>query len=158
MSTPTFAIALHEPQIPQNTGAIARTCAATDTPLHLIGKMGFTIDEKRVRRAGLDYWPNVKLSLHSDWSSFTDAVQPSRVWALSTHARRLYSDAEFADGDVFLFGSETRGLGEHFLKSFPEEQRLRIPIVTEHVRSLNLSNAAAIVLYEALRQRKFGAA
>jgi len=119
--------------------------------------MGFTIDEKRVRRAGLDYWPHVKLAQHTDWNSFTETVRPSRVWALSTHATRLYSDAEFAEGDILLFGSETRGLGEHFLSAFPEEQRLRIPIVTDHVRSLNLSNAVAVVLYEALRQLKFGA-
>ncbi len=151
-------IVLVEPQIPQNTGSISRTCAATDTPLHLVGPLGFEITEKAVRRAGLDYWPHVKLSQHSSWQEYMDRAHPSRVWLFSKFGERLYTDAEFQPGDALVFGSETKGLGEQFLSQFPSEQILRIPIVTEYVRSLNLSNAVAIALYEARRQLRMDTA
>jgi tRNA (cytidine/uridine-2'-O-)-methyltransferase len=145
-------IVLVEPQIPQNTGSISRTCAATDTPLHLVGPLGFEIDEKAVRRAGLDYWPYVKLSQHASWDEYTQKAQPGRVWLFSKFGERLYTSADYAIGDALVFGSETKGLGHEFLSKFPQSQILRIPIVTEYVRSLNLSNAVAIALYEARRQ------
>jgi tRNA (cytidine/uridine-2'-O-)-methyltransferase len=145
-------IVLVEPQIPQNTGSIARTCAATDTPLHLVGKLGFSISEKAVRRAGLDYWPFVKLSEHTDWEEYMAAATPDRVWLFSKFGTRLYTRAEFGPNDALVFGSETKGLGAEFLGKFPSDQILRIPIVTDYVRSLNLSNAVSIALYEARRQ------
>ena len=145
-------IVLVEPQIPQNTGSIARTCAATNTPLHLVGELGFDISEKAVRRAGLDYWPHVKLGRHGTWESFLEAYNPGKVWLFSKFGTRLYTTADFGPNDALVFGSETKGLGEEFLSRFPQEQILRIPIVTEHVRSLNLSNAVSIALYEARRQ------
>jgi tRNA (cytidine/uridine-2'-O-)-methyltransferase len=147
-------IVLVEPQIPQNTGSIARTCAATDTPLHLVGPLGFDISEKAVRRAGLDYWPHVKLSRHETWDGYIESCAPQRVWLFSKFGERLYTKAEFGPNDALVFGSETKGLGAEFLGKFNSEQILKIPIVTEHVRSLNLSNAVAIALYEALRQRE----
>lgn len=151
-------IVLINPEIPQNTGSIARTCAATETPLHLVGKLGFDISEKAVRRAGLDYWPHVKLLQHKTWDSYMESAQPSRVWLLSKHAERIYTDAKFAESDALVFGSETKGLGEKFLSQFPKEQILRIPLKCKEVRSLNLSNAVSVVLYEALRQFGLSAA
>lgn len=145
-------IVLVEPQIPQNTGSIARTCAATDTPLHLVGPLGFDISEKAVRRAGLDYWPHVKLARHGSWESYVAAATPRKVWLFSKFGTRLYTTADFHPGDALVFGSETKGLGDAFLNQFPSDQILRIPIVTEYVRSLNLSNAVSIALYEARRQ------
>ncbi len=147
-------IVLVEPQIPQNTGSIARTCAATDTPLHLVGPLGFEITEKAVRRAGLDYWPFVKLAQHDSWADYIQQSKPGKVWLFSKFGRSLYTDASFAPDDALVFGSETKGLGAEFLESFPTHQILRIPISTPHVRSLNLSNAVAIALYEARRQLK----
>ncbi len=147
-------IVLVEPQIPQNTGSISRTCAATDTPLHLVGPLGFEIDEKAVRRAGLDYWPYVKLSQHTSWQEYTERAQPSNIWLFSKFGERLYTDVTYSPNDALVFGSETKGLGHEFLSRFPSSQILRIPIVTEYVRSLNLSNAVAIALYEARRQLK----
>jgi len=145
-------IVLVNPQIPQNTGSIARTCAATQTPLHLVGRLGFDISEKAVRRAGLDYWPWVPLHRHRSWEEYLAAARPERVWLFSKFGRRLYYQAPFGPNDAFVFGSEQKGLGEEFLSGFPEDQVLRIPIVCDKVRSLNLSNAANIVLYEARRQ------
>lgn len=145
-------IVLVEPQIPQNTGSIARTCAATDTPLHLVGKLGFDISEKAVRRAGLDYWPHVKLSRHGSWESYVESRNPERIWLFSKFGRRIYHSVEYQPGDALVFGSETKGLGEEFLGRFPAQQILQIPIITTHVRSLNLSNAVAIALFEARRQ------
>jgi tRNA (cytidine/uridine-2'-O-)-methyltransferase len=147
-------IVLVEPQIPQNTGSISRTCAATDTPLHLVGPLGFDLSEKAVRRAGLDYWPHVKLSRHGTWESYLEARKPPQVWLFSKFGTRLYTTAEFGMDDALVFGSETKGLGEEFLSRYNPAQILRIPIVTEYVRSLNLSNAVSIALYEARRQLK----
>lgn len=147
-------IVLVEPQIPQNTGSIARTCAATDTPLHLVGPLGFDLSEKAVRRAGLDYWPYVKLSRHGTWENYIDTQRPRKVWLFSKFGERVYHTADFDPRDALVFGSETKGLGEDFLSRFSPEQILKIPIVTDHVRSLNLSNAVSIALYEARRQLK----
>jgi tRNA (cytidine/uridine-2'-O-)-methyltransferase len=145
-------IVLVEPEIPQNTGSIARTCAATKTPLHLVGKLGFEISEKRVRRAGLDYWPFVDLHIHKDWESYLDKVKPGKIWLFSKFAEKLYFKAEFNTNDALVFGSETKGLGKEFLANFPKEQQLKIPMSCEDVRSLNLSNAVSIALYEGRRQ------
>lgn len=145
-------IVLVEPQIPQNTGSIARTCAATDTPLHLVGPLGFDLSEKAVRRAGLDYWPYVKLARHGTWDDYLENSRPRKVWLFSKFGERLYTTADFGMKDALVFGSETKGLGAEFLSQFPPEQILKIPIVTDYVRSLNLSNAVSIALYEARRQ------
>ena len=145
-------VVLITPQIPQNTGSIARTCAATQTPLHLVGKLGFDLSEKAVRRAGLDYWPHVPLTRHAAWEDYAAARRPRKVWLLSKFGERVYHSADFHPDDAIVFGSETKGLGAEFMGRFPSEQILRIPIVCEHVRSLNLSNAVSIVLYEGRRQ------
>jgi tRNA (cytidine/uridine-2'-O-)-methyltransferase len=146
-------VVLVNPQIPQNTGSIARTCAATQTPLHLIEPLGFDISEKAVRRAGLDYWPYVPLSRHDSWDSYLATAAPGRVWLLTKFATKIYYDVKFEPNDALVFGSETTGLGHEFLSRYPEAQWLKIPMVCPEVRSLNLSNAVSVVLYEALRQR-----
>lgn len=145
-------VVLVNPQIPQNTGSIARTCAATQTPLHLVGRLGFDLSEKAVRRAGLDYWPHVPLHRHTAWEDYINSRRPRTVWLLSKFGTRLYHQAPFHPDDAIVFGSETKGLGHEFMSRFPAEQILKIPIVCEHVRSLNLSNAVSIVLYETRRQ------
>ncbi|MFM1848422.1 MAG: hypothetical protein RL417_1896 [Pseudomonadota bacterium] len=150
-------VVLVNPQIPQNTGSIARTCAATQTPLHLVGKLGFDLSEKAVRRAGLDYWPHVPLTRHGSWEDYVAARQPTNIWLLSKFGERIYHTVEFQPNDAIVFGSETKGLGQEFLSRFPHEHILRIPIVCDAVRSLNLSNAVSIVLYEARRQLKLDA-
>ncbi|NLF25371.1 MAG: tRNA (cytidine(34)-2'-O)-methyltransferase [Deltaproteobacteria bacterium] len=145
-------IVLVQPEIPQNTGSIARTCAATATDLHLVGKLGFEISEKRVRRAGLDYWPYVRLQQHPSWDEYLEHVRPKRLWYFSKYASLPYHQADFKPGDALVFGSETKGLGQDFLKNVPPQSLLLIPIFCPQVRSLNLSNAVSIGLYEALRQ------
>jgi tRNA (cytidine/uridine-2'-O-)-methyltransferase len=145
-------VVLVEPQIPQNTGSVARTCAALEIELHLVEPLGFTITEKAVRRAGLDYWPYVKLRQHPSWQSYLDSVRPSRLWLFSTHGTRNYCDAKFNSGDALVFGSETKGLGAEFLARYPSDTILRLPMKSPHVRSINLSNAVSVAAYEALRQ------
>ncbi len=145
-------VVLVEPLIPQNTGSIARTCAATETPLHLIEPLGFEISEKRVRRAGLDYWPHVNLTVHKSWEAYLEAQHPEKIWLLSKYAEKAYYQAEFGPRDALVFGSETKGLGSRFLEHYPKEQQLLIPMKCPAVRSINLSNAVALVLYDALRQ------
>ena len=147
-------IALVEPQIPQNTGTIARTCAAMQIPLHLVGKLGFDISEKAIRRAGLDYWPYVNMTHHTTWEEFVNTQSSSRFWAISKFGTKNYYDAIFESNDTLVFGSETFGLGDR-LEQFDDERILRIPMVCPNVRSLNLSNAVSIVLFEALRQISF---
>ncbi|RMG44408.1 MAG: tRNA (cytidine(34)-2'-O)-methyltransferase [Candidatus Dadabacteria bacterium] len=149
-------VVLVSPQIPQNTGSIARSCAATGTPLHLIEPLGFEITEKAVRRAGLDYWPYVELHCHSSWEEYLQEASPERLWIFSKFGKRIYYDADFKPQDALVFGSETKGVGKEFLSAFPEEQILRIPIDRSEVRSLNLSNAVSIALYEARRQIAVG--
>lgn len=145
-------VVLVNPEIPQNTGSIARTCAATGTPLHLVGKLGFDISEKAVRRAGLDYWPYVNLTQHTSWEEYLATRAPKKIWLLTKFGTRPYYAATFGQDDAIVFGSETKGLGKDFLGGYPDDQKLRIPIDCEHVRSLNLSNAVSIVLYDARRQ------
>jgi tRNA (cytidine/uridine-2'-O-)-methyltransferase len=143
-------IALIEPEIPPNTGSIARLCAATETPLHLVGRLGFTIDDRQLKRAGLDYWPYVPLSRHESWEAFRAAL-PGRRLGFSARATDVYTDLRFRDDDVLVFGGETRGLPAA-IRDELAPALYRIPITSPHVRSLNLANAVSIVLYEALRQ------
>lgn len=140
------------PQIPQNTGSIARSCAATKTPLHIIKPIPFEITEKKVRRAGLDYWPYVNLTEHDSWNDFISTEKPERLWYLSTKGTTPYFKAEFRENDFLVFGSESKGLGSDFLSSINPSFLLTIPMDIVEVRSLNLSNAVSIVLFEARRQ------
>lgn len=144
-------VALVEPEIPPNTGNIARLCAATFTPLHIVGVTGFRLDEKAVRRAGLDYWDAVDLRRHLDLDRLYDALPHSRFLYLTTKTDRIYSDFQFRESDCLVFGPETRGLPEELLKS-NWNNCLTIPMPNPKVRSLNLSNSVAVVLYEAFRQ------
>ena len=146
-----FHIVLIEPEIPPNTGNIGRLCAATGSHLHLVGKLGFSINDKQVRRAGLDYWPHVKLQRWESLDELKAEFPDGRYWYMSKKAERNYSQVEFQQGDFLVFGKETLGLPEDLLAQVGE-QALRIPILTSHVRSLNLANSAAIILFEALRQ------
>ena len=146
-------IVLHEAEIPQNCGNIARTCAATGSVLHLIRPLGFDISEKAVRRAGLDYWHLVDVRVYDNLEDFFFKNDVVQLWCLSTKAPRCYTEAEFQDGCYLLFGKETRGLPEDFLREH-YDRCVRIPM-REEARSLNLSNAVAITVFEALRQTGF---
>jgi tRNA (cytidine/uridine-2'-O-)-methyltransferase len=148
-----FHIVLVEPEIPQNTGNIARTCAVTGARLHLIEPLGFSIDDAQLKRAGLDYWKDLQVQTYQNFEDFLRANAGARLWLLSTHAARRYSEAAFCDGDFLVFGKETAGLGEALLSRYAD-RTLRIPM-REGQRSLNLSNAAALVVYEAIRQTGF---
>jgi tRNA (cytidine/uridine-2'-O-)-methyltransferase len=143
-------VALIQPQIPPNTGNIARLCAATDSPLHLIGPLGFSLDAREVRRAGLDYWDKTDLWLHQDWYAFRDAISRDRCLYFSANAENDYRRAPFLDRRVLVFGSETEGMPVRILEKHPE-RCFRIPMPGD-VRSLNLANAVSVVLYEGLRQ------
>ncbi len=147
----TVHIALIEPEIPPNTGNIARLCAATFTPLHLVGKLGFRTDDKAVRRAGLDYWSEVELHYHSNIEALYEALNDCRYLYFSTKAPRAYTDFQYATNDCLVFGSETRGLPEDLLRA-NWERCLTIPMLNNRVRSLNLATAVGIVVYEALNQ------
>ncbi len=149
-----FSLILFEPEIPPNTGNIIRLCANTGTKLHLIRPLGFELDEPRLKRAGLDYREFADIAVHDSLEDCLAAIAPRKLYALSTRGTSNYSAPEFAAGDAFLFGPETRGLPANILESLPVEQRLRIPM-QQDIRSLNLSNAAAVVVYEAWRQQDF---
>ena len=146
-------IVLVEPEIPQNCGNIARTCAATGCTLHLIRPLGFDISEKAVKRAGLDYWHLVDVRDYDNLEDFLQCNDVRRMWCLSTKAPRSYTEANFEDGDYLFFGKETKGLPEDFLEAH-RDSCVRIPMRSE-ARSLNLSNAVAITVFEALRQLDF---
>jgi tRNA (cytidine/uridine-2'-O-)-methyltransferase len=145
-----LAIALIEPQIPPNTGTIARLCAATDTTLHIIEPIGFALTDARLKRAGLDYWDAVDMWVHPAWRAFRDAVSRDRCLYFSTHGSQPYVRAPFTQNSVLVFGSETHGMPERIRTKHPE-RTFRIPMGPA-VRSLNLATAVAIVLYEAIRQ------
>ena len=149
-----FSLILYEPEIPPNTGNIIRLCANTGVALHLIEPLGFELDEPRLRRAGLDYREFATVTTHKNLASCLEALQANRVFALSTRSTTRHDVPEYREGDAFLFGPETRGLPTDVLESVPEEQRLRLPM-RENSRSLNLSNSAAVVVYEAWRQLGF---
>lgn len=148
-----FHIALVEPEIPANTGNIARTCAATGTPLHLVRPLGFSTDDKTLKRAGLDYWHSVDVRYYDSFGELREALEGHRFFFATTKARRLYSEFAYNDGDVFVFGKETKGLPPEIIEA-NRETCIRMPM-TDAVRSLNLSNSAAIVLFEGLRQNRF---
>lgn len=149
-----FNLALFQPEIPPNTGNIIRLCANTGATLHLIKPLGFELDDARLKRAGLDYHEFAKVKVHEDFASFKITVEKNRIFACSTKGKLCYADAKFEIGDTFLFGPETRGLPKAILDDFPPDKILRIPMLP-HSRSLNLSNAVATILFEALRQTGF---
>jgi len=146
-----FHIALVEPEIPPNTGNIARLCAATKTALHIVGVTGFRMDDRTLKRSGLDYWEHVELYRHVDLDELYSALPDSRFLYITTKTTRRYFDWNFADGDCLVFGRETRGLPEDLLNA-NADRCLTIPMPNPNVRSLNLANSVSIVLYEALRQ------
>ena len=144
-------VVLFEPEIPPNTGSVARLCAATRSPLHLIEPLGFEIDDKHLKRAGLDYWPHVDLQVHGSWQEFTARHRQARLRFFSNKAAKSYTSAHFGEDDFLVFGPETRGLPESLLRA-NESHSYLIPMMSPAVRSLNLANAVSIVLYEGLRQ------
>lgn len=150
-------IVLFEPEIPPNTGNIIRLCANSGFRLHLIEPLGFDIDDKRLRRAGLDYHEFANLKLHKSYDDFINSEQPKRVFASTTKATRFHSDVNFAAGDYIIFGAETRGLPDSVRDQIPQEHKIRIPMTADS-RSMNLSNSVAVIVYEAWRQLGFESA
>ncbi len=148
-------IVLYQPEIPQNTGNIARTCALTETNLHLIKPLGFSLDEKHLKRAGLDYWDLVKLSVYDSFEQFVEKNPTAKLYLLTTKATKFYHQINYDQNAFLMFGKETAGIPEAIHTAYPE-RRFRIPMRNhEKARSLNLSNAVNIVLFEALRQHNF---
>jgi len=148
-------IVLVEPEIPPNTGNIARSCAATGAALHLVKPLGFSIDDKSLKRAGLDYWPYVDVTVHESLDEFMKEYEGSRMLLATTKGGSIYTDVKFQDGDMILFGKETAGLPRDFIEEH-KESAIRIPMSKDtRLRSLNLSNSANIILFEALRQLGF---
>jgi tRNA (cytidine/uridine-2'-O-)-methyltransferase len=149
-----FTIVLFEPEIPPNTGNIIRLCANTGAALHLVKPLGFTLEDKQLKRAGLDYHEYASLKVHENWTDCKTALIGKRIFAVTTKGSTRHSDIQFKAGDVFVFGPETRGLPEEIRSEFDAGHRLRLPML-ENSRSLNLSNSAAVLLYEAWRQIGF---
>ena len=152
-----FELVLYQPEIPPNTGNIIRLCANSGTKLHLVEPLGFSLEDKQLIRAGLDYHEFASLTVHADWAACKQALGQRRLFALTTKATRWHADVRFEAGDVFVLGPETRGLSMEVLEEFTEDHRLRLPMQPQ-VRSLNLSNAAAVIVYEAWRQVGFAGA
>ena len=151
---PMLDIVLYQPEIPPNTGNIIRLCANTGFPLHLIRPLGFEFDDKRARRAGLDYHEFANVALHPNLQHYLDVRQPKRIFAITTKGVSMYHEVSFAPGDALLFGPETRGLPTEVLEPMPQSARLRVPM-KPNSRSMNLSNAVAVIVYEAWRQLGF---
>ncbi|HEX5539833.1 MAG TPA: tRNA (uridine(34)/cytosine(34)/5-carboxymethylaminomethyluridine(34)-2'-O)-methyltransferase TrmL [Methylophilaceae bacterium] len=149
-----FDIVLYEPEIPPNTGNIIRLCANTGSQLHLVKPLGFTLEDKQLKRAGLDYHEFASLKVHENWQTCLDVLAGRRMFALTTKGSARYSGIAFKHGDVFVFGPETRGLPQEVREQFPPEHRLRLPMLP-HSRSLNLGNSVAAIVYEAWRQNDF---
>ena len=149
-----FNIVLYEPEIPPNTGNIIRLCVNTSSNLHLIKPLGFNLDEKQVRRAGLDYHDVAKINIYETYSDCLKTLKGNRFFAVTTKETKYYGDFDYKKGDVFVFGPETRGLPMSILDNLIEDEKIRVPMVKNN-RSLNLSNSVAIVLYEAWRQINF---
>lgn len=149
-----FHVILYQPEIPPNTGNVIRLCANTGASLHLIEPLGFELDDRRLRRAGLDYHEWVGVRVHASLEACQQALAQPRLFTLSTHSRQTYTETRFMPGDAFLFGPETRGLPAELRESVPPRQQLRLPMRPNN-RSLNLSNTVAIVVYEAWRQNGF---
>ena len=150
-------VVLFEPEIPPNTGNIIRLCANTGTQLHLIEPLGFDLEEKKLRRAGLDYHEFTALTVHKNWQAFVDAVQPKRCCAITTKGERWHTDVAFEEGDAIVMGPESRGLPDAMLDTLSQEEKIRIPMMPDS-RSLNLSNATSVIVYEAWRQLGFSGA
>lgn len=146
-------IILHQPEIPQNTGNIGRTCVATGTSLHLIEPLGFRLDEKAIKRSGMDYWDKLDVTRYMNFEEFKEKHPNAKIWMATTKAKHVYSDVTFGPDDYIMFGKESAGIPEEILVDY-EETCIRIPMLPD-IRSLNLSNSVAIVLYEALRQNGF---
>ena len=146
-------IVLLEPEIPQNAGNIARTCAVTNTVLHLIKPLGFSVEDKYLKRAGLDYWKLLDIRYYENFQDFLDKNPNAKIWMATTKAKHVYTDVSFGENDYLMFGKESAGIPEEILLQYPDTA-IRIPML-EAARSLNLSNSVAIVLYEALRQQGF---
>ena len=149
-----FDVVLYQPEIPPNTGNIIRLCANTGVRLHLVKPLGFSLDDKQVRRAGLDYHEFATIAVHEGWDTCVDHFKGRRMFAVSTKSSHCYDTVAYRDGDVFVFGPETRGLPREIIEMITPERRIRIPMLPES-RSLNLSNAVAVVVYEAWRQGGF---
>ncbi|MCP5268289.1 MAG: tRNA (uridine(34)/cytosine(34)/5-carboxymethylaminomethyluridine(34)-2'-O)-methyltransferase TrmL [Zoogloeaceae bacterium] len=149
-----FAVVLYQPEIPPNTGNIIRLCANTGAELHLVEPMGFPWEDKQLRRAGLDYHEFARVHRHPDWAACKAALAGRRMFAMTTKGSSSYAELKFEAEDVFVFGPESRGLPQELLEEFQPEQRLRLPMLPER-RSINLSNAVAIMVYEAWRQQGF---
>lgn len=148
-------IVLVEPEIPPNTGNVARLCAATGAHLHLIEPLGFQLQDKHLKRAGMDYWKHVTWNKWSHWSAFMDQMVPgSNLWVVESDGPKSYADVSYGPNDYLVFGRETAGLPQEFIQKY-QDRWLRIPMMNKEARSLNLSNSVAIVLYEALRQHGF---
>ncbi|MBD5544663.1 MAG: tRNA (uridine(34)/cytosine(34)/5-carboxymethylaminomethyluridine(34)-2'-O)-methyltransferase TrmL [Lachnospiraceae bacterium] len=146
-------IILHQPEIPANTGNIGRTCVATGTKLHLIEPLGFKLNEKSIKRAGMDYWEHLDVTRYVNFAEFLEKNPNAKIWMATTKAKHIYTEVEYSPDDFIMFGKESAGIPEEILVDY-EETCIRIPML-EQVRSLNLSNSVAIVLYEALRQNGF---
>lgn len=146
-------IVLYEPEIPANTGNIGRSCVATNTRLHLIEPLGFSLEEKQLKRAGMDYWKDLDVTTYVNWEDFCEKNPDAKIYFATTKARHVYSDVNYESDCYIMFGKESAGIPEEILKDHPDTC-VRIPMVGE-TRSLNLSNSVAIVLYEALRQNEF---
>lgn len=150
-------IVLYQPEIPPNTGNIARTCAGTDAHLHLIYPLGFSLEDKMLKRAGLDYWNELKITHHESLDAFLEYAQGENIYLITKFAHRTYTEIDYSDTNkdhFFLFGNETTGLPEEFMRK-NEKNCIRIPMDDTHIRSLNLSNSVAIIIYETLRQQNF---
>ena len=147
-------IVLYQPEIPQNAGNIIRLCANTGFPLHLIRPLGFKIDDRKARRAGLDYHELANMAVHANLEAYLDERKPARIFAITTKGQSQYHEVSFEPGDALFFGPETRGLPADFLDNLPPTHRVRIPMKPKS-RSLNLSNAVAVIVYEAWRQLQF---
>lgn len=151
-----FDVVLYRPEIPPNTGNVIRLCANTGARLHLVEPLGFSIDDKQLRRAGLDYHEFAPLRVHADWDACLAAIAPTRAFAFTRRASRRYDEVRYREGDMLVFGAETSGLPEDLLATFAPDARLRLPMRPGN-RSLNLSNAVAVAVYEAWRQAGFAA-
>jgi tRNA (cytidine/uridine-2'-O-)-methyltransferase len=149
-----FNIVLYQPEIPPNTGNVIRLAANIGATLHLVEPLGFNLEDRELRRAGLDYHEYANLILHKDWRACCECLQGRRMYAFSTRGLRRHTEPDYREGDALVFGAETRGLPPEILDSFPEERRLRLPLRPGN-RSLNLSNAVAVAVYEAWRQQGF---
>lgn len=145
-------IVLYQPEIPQNTGNIARTCVLTDSKLHLIKPLGFDLDEKHLRRAGLDYWEDLDLEVHESYEAFIEKYGDRKIFLASTHGGEHYDEVKFQEGDFIMFGRESSGVPQDVHEA---HENIRIPMIQSSTRSLNLSNTVAIIVYEALRQIGF---